>query len=100
MISAVAGQTPPACVPPPAGLVSWWPGNKDARDRAGSNEGALRNGAAIASGKVNQAFSFDGMDDSIRVAHSPSLERNEHTIGASPRQTAGRGRSFLKPKVA
>jgi hypothetical protein len=61
---------------------SWWPGNKDARDRAGSNEGALRNGAAIASGKVNQAFSFDGMDDSILVAHSPSLDRNDHTIGA------------------
>jgi hypothetical protein len=42
----------------------------------------LRNGAAIASGKVNQAFSFDGVDDSIRVAHSPSLDLNEHTIGA------------------
>ncbi|GEM_PF-1832259 len=82
MIPAATAQTPPACVPPPSGLVSWWPGNRDARDRVGSNEGTLRNGAAIAPGKVNQAFSFDGVDDSILVAHSPSLDLNEHTIGA------------------
>jgi hypothetical protein len=81
-IPQAAAQAQPTCIPPPADLVSWWPGNRDARDRIGSNEGMLRNGAAIVSGKVNQAFSFDGVNDSILIAHSPSLDLNEHTIGA------------------
>ncbi len=72
----------PTCVPPPAGLVSWWPGDGSANDIAGSNRGTLRNGVAFAAGKVGPTFIFDGVNDSILVENSASLNLNEHTIDA------------------
>jgi hypothetical protein len=49
--------------PPPAGLVSWWPGDVDASEIVAGNNGTLHNGATFATGMVEKAFSFDGMDD-------------------------------------
>jgi hypothetical protein len=63
-----------ACVPAPPGLVSWWPGNGDAQDVAGENNGELHGGAGFAPGKVGQAFSFDGIDGSVDVPNSSSLD--------------------------
>lgn len=81
IFSGVAAQTQTTtCVPPPSGLASWWPGDGNANDIAGSNRGVLRNGAAFAAGKVGPAFSFDGINDSILVEHAASLNLNEHTI--------------------
>jgi hypothetical protein len=57
-----------SCVEPPEGLVSWWPGDGDAEDLAGQNDGTLENGATFAPGMVGQAFSFDGFDDIVRAA--------------------------------
>ena len=53
----------PPVLPPPdlqAGLVSWWPGNGNALDAIGSNDGQLLNGAGYASDFVTQVFAFDG----------------------------------------
>lgn len=47
----------------PSGIVSWWPGEGDASDVVGPNDGTLNNGVTYAAGKVGQAFSFDGVDD-------------------------------------
>src|SRR5207249_3535179 len=33
-----------SCAPPPAGLVSWWPGDGNADDIVGGNNGSLQNG--------------------------------------------------------
>ena len=63
------------CVTPPAGMVSWWPGDGDASDIAGANNGTLENGATFtASGKVGQAFSLDGVDDDVL---SPSINAGD-----------------------
>ena len=56
-----------ACVPPPSGMVSWWPGDGNANDIQDGNNGTLVNGATFAAGKVGQAFSFDGIDDQVSV---------------------------------
>src|SRR5438093_11150544 len=56
-ISLASAQT---CVQPPSGLVSWWPGDGNANDIIGGNNGTLQNGATFAAGMVGQAFSFDG----------------------------------------
>lgn len=67
---SVVSQT---CVQPPAGLVSWWPGDGDANDIADRNNGTLQNGATFAAGFVGQAFSLDGLDDFIRVSDAANL---------------------------
>jgi hypothetical protein len=53
--------------------VAWWPGEGNANDIAGTNNGTLLNGATFAPGKVGQAFSFDGTNSCIRVADNSSL---------------------------
>src|SRR3990172_3078266 len=55
------------CVPPPSGLISWWPGEGNANDIVGINNGTLMNGATFVTGKVGQAFSFDGINDYVSV---------------------------------
>jgi len=51
------------CVAPPSGLVAWWPGDGNANDIIGTNNGTLLdNATANASGMVGQAFSFDGVN--------------------------------------
>jgi hypothetical protein len=57
----------------PSGLISWWKGENNALDVMGLNNGTGMNGLKYASGKVGQAFSFDGTDDYVEVPHSASL---------------------------
>src|SRR5262249_36974468 len=45
--SRVAAQSSPACVTPPSGMVAWWPGDGNANDIQGSNNGTLQNGATF-----------------------------------------------------
>jgi hypothetical protein len=71
--AASAGKCKPVCTPPPPNLVSWWPGDENANDIEGSNNGTLQNGATLAAGKVGQAFSFDGVNDYVRVPDNPNL---------------------------
>jgi hypothetical protein len=61
------------CVPPPPGLVSWWPGDGNAQDIQDNNHGTLQSGTTFAPGMVGPAFSFDGIDDFVKVANSPSV---------------------------
>src|SRR5262249_52033129 len=62
-----AGKCKPTCVPPPSGMVSWWPGDGNANDIMGTNNGSLQNGATFASGKINSAFSFNGTNQFVNV---------------------------------
>lgn len=64
-----AAQT---CVAPPSGLVSWWPGDGDAKDIADANHGTLQGDATFATGFVGQAFSFNGAGE-VRVPDAANL---------------------------
>ena len=55
------------------GLISWFPGDGNAEDVVGPHDGTLVNGAGFATGKVGQAFSFDGIDDEVALAHTSAL---------------------------
>ena len=55
---------PRACTAPPSGMVSWYPGQGNGDDIRGGRHGTL-NGVTFAPGKVNEAFSFDGTDDTM-----------------------------------
>jgi hypothetical protein len=76
---------PQQCVSAPSGMVSWWPGDGNANDIRGSNNGTLVNGATFSPGKVGQAFSLDGTNDYVLVGDPipASLQiQNEITIDA------------------
>jgi Concanavalin A-like lectin/glucanases superfamily len=62
-----------SCVSPPAGLVSWWPGDGSANDVVGGNSGTLAGGATFAPGLVGQAFSLDGIDGFVDLGNASSL---------------------------
>ena len=65
----------PATIPPPPGMVAWWPGDGNANDIVGGNHGTLIGDAtATADGMVGQAFGFDGTGDFVTINHSPDLE--------------------------
>ena len=70
------GKCPPAaCAQTPNGLVSWFAGEQNALDSR-SNNHAANNGATFATGKVGQAFNFNG---SSKVA-VPGAALNLQTI--------------------
>jgi PKD repeat protein len=57
--------------PNASGLISWWKAENNAYDSLGDNHGTAMNGATYATGKIGQAFSFDGADDYISVPNNP-----------------------------
>lgn len=65
------------CTPPPQGMVSWWPGDKNPQDIADSNTGTLKYGASFGLGKVQQSF------DLTSTASSPSFPHVEVSDNAS-----------------
>jgi hypothetical protein len=68
----------PSCVPPPAGLVSWWDGDAvsgtTAKDIYGGNDGTLIGSVTTASGFVGNAFSFNGVDGKIVIANETAFD--------------------------
>src|SRR5438445_13397685 len=61
------------CDPPPSGLVSWWAGETNDVDIAGTNNGVLQGGLTFVGGEVGQAFSFNGTDADIMIPASTNL---------------------------
>ncbi len=70
LLASPAVSFVPQCVAPPSDLVSWWPGDGNADDIVGGNDGTLMNGATFAAGKVDQAFSFDGVNDFVQIPNA------------------------------
>ena len=83
----------PGCLPPPAGMVAWWPGDASTSDLAGANDGSIVGGVTYAAGRVGQAFSLDGSTGWVQVPDSASLRvTGQITIDAwiNPAATGGR----------
>ena len=67
-----------APIPPPTGMVSWWPGDGNAEDIIDGNDGTLVGGAGFAPGLVGQAFSFDAsLDSGVIVPNGANLNMTE-----------------------
>ncbi|MCI0376494.1 MAG: LamG domain-containing protein [Gemmataceae bacterium] len=71
-----------ACVDPPAGLVSWWPGDGHANDIVDANHGSMMNGASFAPGYIEQAFSLDGANDFIHIPDASNLTPSSLSLEA------------------
>jgi hypothetical protein len=59
---------PQVCTPPPEGLVSWWPGDGNACDIVGPNNGELHGDVTFEPGMVGEAFHFDGLGSYVEAA--------------------------------
>ena len=55
------------CASPPAGLVSWWPGEGDAADIIGGNNATLVNGTSFTNGEVGMAFNLNGANTYVLI---------------------------------
>ena len=98
--AGTAGKRKPPGIAPPAGMVSWWPGDGNANDILGGNHGTLSGDAtATADGMVGQAFSFDGTDDFVEVPHNASLNLPQFSVDAwvfiDPALNAGQINAFV-----
>jgi hypothetical protein len=68
------------CAAPPAGLISWWPGDGNANDVKGGNHGSLQNGATFGAGMAGQGFSFDGLGSHVAIPHSSTLNVSSFSL--------------------
>jgi hypothetical protein len=82
----LAGPSGPAfgqtCTPVPSGPVSWYRGENNAVDSAGTNHGTLQDGLTFAPGTVGQGFSSTGAGEHILVGNPPNLQLQDFTIDA------------------
>ncbi len=74
VIQTLVIQTLGICVQPPAGLVSWWPGDGNTNDIVDGNSAALQGGTTFVVGKVDQAFQLDGIDDYVYIGNPANLK--------------------------
>ncbi len=71
------------CLPPPSGLLSWWPGEGNALDELGGNTGTLAGDATFGPGKVGHGFAFDGNSgNAIQVGNATNLQLQDFTVEA------------------
>ena len=79
-----AGKCPieEACVPPPSGLVGWWPGEGNANDVIGGNNGILEGGATFTPGIVGQGFRLDGTNSYVQIPDAEALKPTNVTVEA------------------
>jgi uncharacterized repeat protein (TIGR02543 family) len=99
--SGSAGKCPPVseplCVPSPSALLGWWKGEGDGSDAAGANNSTLMSGVSFTSGKVGQAFTFNGIDSQIRFGNAVgNFDTNDFTIDFWIRTTATRLESVIE----
>ncbi|MCA9131477.1 MAG: hypothetical protein KDB22_30570, partial [Planctomycetales bacterium] len=79
----------------PEDVAGWWTGDNTTNDFGGTNNGTLMNGATYAPGKVGTAFSFDGVDDILTIAHSASLNATTAvSLSAWVKPTLASGNTF------
>ena len=64
---------PPPCDPPPSGLVDWWPGEGNASDSVGFNNGILSSGVSFAPAVVGAGFLLDNTNAYFHVPAGPGL---------------------------
>ena len=88
-VSNVVTSTPAAlnidfsvCTPPPTNLVDWWTGNLNALGVSPPTSAFLTGNVTYVSGKVGQAFSFDGSGDAVVIGNSSRFQLQNFTIEA------------------
>jgi hypothetical protein len=61
------------CVVPPNNQAGWWTGDATANDAVGGGNGSLQGGASFTTGRVGQAFAFNGTSSYVQVGNPANL---------------------------
>jgi len=85
------------------GLSDWWPGEGNANDIIGSNNGTLVGGVTFAPGEVGQAFSLNGVDAYVNFGSAPAFTVQDFTLDAwvsvDPSQNTGERRVLSRDDI-
>lgn len=94
--TATPSPTPtPPCVPPPPGLVAWWPMDGNPLDLWASHNPSATNAITFVPGMVGPGVTF-GTGGYIEIPHSPALANQQFTIDAWAKPNgAGPNNDFL-----
>ncbi len=79
------GQT---CAPAPSGLVGWWRAEGNTFDLQSGNSGTLMGNTTFGTGRVGQAFLFDGSGDGVALGNPSNLQMQNFTIEAWIRRSS------------
>ena len=79
----ISVKTPVTCTPVPSGIISWWAGDGNTDDIVGGNDGQLQNGATFAPGMVDDALSFDGIDDYMEITDQTGFDFGSGSFSVS-----------------
>ena len=71
---AQASSAQAACLPPPAGLIAWWPGEGSPYDQAGNHHAIPSAGMGFALAVVDTGFLFAGTNAFLTVPADTSLD--------------------------
>jgi hypothetical protein len=91
-------------IPAPPGMVGWWPGDGNANDMAGTNNGILMGGATATDPGFNgQDFTFDGTNGFVQIPNAPELNPTNLTVECwvrfsslqTPGDTANLGTAYM-----
>jgi hypothetical protein len=63
-------QAQASCVHAPSDIMAWWPGDGNANDFSGINNGTLQGGVSFVPGEVSSAFGLDGTSGFVQVPKS------------------------------
>ncbi len=81
-VAAAHSAAAQVCVPPPSGIVGWWPGNGNANDAIAGNNGQLAGDATFAAAVVAQGFKLDGLGDYVEIPDSVALKPPQMSVEA------------------
>ncbi len=87
-----------SCITPFSGMVSWWPGDGNANDIEGSNDGIVISGITFEEGQVASSFSASGSSSArVEVPDADSLDLGgDMTVSAWVKTADGSGTLIRK----
>ncbi|MGI8653933.1 MAG: hypothetical protein ACR2LC_01795 [Pyrinomonadaceae bacterium] len=91
--SQISASGPPgqfSCTPPPAGMVAWYPGDGNASDIQGGNNGTANGGVSFVPAKVAEGFQTSN-GGFVRAPDSPALRPSMVTADAWIKRTGSPG---------
>jgi hypothetical protein len=96
--AGISVTTSPVCTAAPSGMIAWYPGDGNARDIQGGNNGTFN--GTYAPGKVNQAFSLNGDGQYVSAPSAPSNSPTNLTLDGWFNFTSTSGIQVLIAKTA